>query len=134
MSTEQANCSCSCSCGSSCDSGLNLIFSCSGAADVGELADRAARKLNRDGVGKMFCLSGIGGKVSGILKTTEAATSILAIDGCPLECAKKSLEAAGFNQFNYLKLSDLNFEKGSTEVSEDTVDKVANLAKNFFRQ
>lgn len=128
MGTEQANCSCSC--GSS--SGLNLIFSCSGAADVGELSDRAARKLSRDGIGKMSCLSGIGGKVSGILKTTEAATSILAIDGCPLECAKRSLEAAGFNQFNYLKLSDLNFEKGNTEVSEDAVNKVVSLAKNFF--
>ncbi len=128
MSTEQT--SCSCSCGSS--SVLNLIFSCSGAADVGELADRSARKLSRDGVGKMSCLSGIGGNVSGIVKTAEAATSILAIDGCPLECAKKTLEAAGITRFNYLKLSDLNFEKGNTDVNAAAIDKVTNLAKNFF--
>ncbi len=128
MSTEQSGCSCACD----CNSVLNIIFSCSGAADVGELADRAARKLSRDGVGKMSCLAGIGGNVSGIVKSAEAATSILAIDGCPLECAKKSLEAAGIARFNYLKLSDLNFEKGSTDVTEETVDKVVNLAKNFF--
>lgn len=128
MSTEQTGCSCSC--GS--NSGLHLIFSCSGAADVGELADRAARKLSRDGVGKMSCLSGIGGNVSGIVKSAEAATSILAIDGCPLECARKSLESAGISQFNYLKLSDLAFEKGGTEVNEDAINKVTSLAKNFF--
>jgi len=86
MSAEQTSCGCACSGGSN---GLKLIFSCSGAADVGELADQAARKLNREGAGKMFCLAGIGGQVSGIVKTTEAATSILAIDGCALECAKK---------------------------------------------
>ncbi len=62
----------------------------------------------------MFCLAGIGGRVSGIMKTTEAAVSILAIDGCPLDCAKKSLEEAGFKKVNHLRLSDLGFEKGQT--------------------
>jgi uncharacterized metal-binding protein len=92
------------SCGCSCSAGPNLIFSCSGAADVGELADRAARKLTKNGIGKMFCLAGIGGQVSGIVKTTEAASSILAIDGCALECAKKSLEIAGFTKLNNHRL------------------------------
>lgn len=128
MSNEQTSCSCSCS----SSSGLKLIFSCSGAADVGALADQAARKLNRDGAGKMFCLSGIGGKVSGIVKTTEAATSILAIDGCALECAKKSLEVAGFKHFNHLRLSDHGFEKGSTEVNADAIESVIDLARKFL--
>ncbi|MBT4482837.1 MAG: zinc-binding protein, partial [Candidatus Latescibacteria bacterium] len=37
-----------------------LIFPCSGAADVGEISDQIARKLTRDGIGKMFCLAGVG--------------------------------------------------------------------------
>jgi uncharacterized metal-binding protein len=114
---------CSCSC-SSTNKGPRLIFSCSGAADVGELADRAARSLSRDGHGKMFCLAGIGGRVSGIMKTTEAAVSILAIDGCPLDCAKKSLEEAGFKKVNHLRLSDLGYEKGKTSVTEQSIAKV----------
>ena len=40
-----------------------MIFACSGAADVGAVADQAARKMTRDGTGKMFCLAGIGGRV-----------------------------------------------------------------------
>lgn len=120
---------CSCSCGTSPVSGPKLIFSCSGAADVGELADRAARKLTREGHGSMFCLAGIGGRVSGILKSTEAAGTILAIDGCPLDCAKKSLEEAGFNNFKHIRLNDLGFEKGKTTVDNTSITQVMNLAK-----
>ena len=118
--------------GCGCSAAPQLIFSCSGAADVGELADQTARKLSRDGNGKMFCLAGIGGRVSGIIKSTEAAASILAIDGCPLDCTKKSLEEAGFKNFNHLRLTDLGFEKGKTEVNIDAIGQVADKAKIYL--
>ncbi|MFN2355636.1 MAG: putative zinc-binding protein [Desulfopila sp.] len=118
--------------GCACSAAPHLIFSCSGAADVGELADQTARKLSRDGNGKMFCLAGIGGRVSGIIKSTEAAASILAIDGCPLDCTKKSLKEAGFNKFNHLRLTDLGFEKGKTEVNIDVIAQVADKAKVYI--
>jgi uncharacterized metal-binding protein len=120
--------------GSGCDCGTapKLIFSCSGAADVGELADQSARKLTRNGNGKMFCLAGIGGRVSGIIKSTEVAASILAIDGCALDCTKKSLEEAGFKQFNHLRLTDLGFKKGDTEVDHDSIAQVVDKAKIFL--
>ncbi len=117
------NCNCECS------AAPKLIFACSGAADVGEIADRAARKLTRDGEGKMFCLAGIGGRISGIMKTTEAAQAILAIDGCPLQCAKKSLEEAGFTDFEYVNLADLDIPKGQSEVSEENITKVVDAGK-----
>ena len=83
------------------------------------------RKLTRDGTGKMFCLAGIGGRVSGIMKTTEAADKILAIDGCPLNCVKSCLEEAGFASFEHLQLADLGLSKGSTPVGDEVVDQVA---------
>lgn len=125
----QTGCSCSCS---STSKGPRLIFSCSGAADVGELADRAARNLTREGQGKMFCLAGIGGRVSTIMKTTETAVSILAIDGCPLDCAKKSLEEAGFKKVNHLRLSDHGFEKGKTPITELNIGKVMEKAQRYL--
>jgi uncharacterized metal-binding protein len=101
-----------------CSAAPKLIFACSGAADVGAVADQAARKLTRDGHGKMFCLAGIGGRVPGIMKTTEAADRILAIDGCPLNCVKACLEQAGFAKFAHLQLADLGMEKGKTAPAE----------------
>ncbi|MHC1790257.1 putative zinc-binding protein [Solidesulfovibrio sp.] len=105
----------------SCSSAPKLVFACSGAADVGELADQTARKLTADGLGKMFCLAGIGGRVSGIVKGTEAAAMLLAIDGCPLDCARKTLEEAGFTGFAHVQLGDLGFKKGESPATEDQV-------------
>lgn len=51
----------------------------------------------------MFCLAGIGGRVSGIIASTRSATAVLAIDGCPLECARKSLEQAGLSFTAHLR-------------------------------
>ena len=61
-----------------CQGALRLVFACSGAADVGAIADQAARRLSRDGAAQMFCLAGIGGRIPGIVKTTEAAGQVLA--------------------------------------------------------
>lgn len=113
----------------SCNAAPKLIFACSGAADVGHVADLAARKLTAEGVGKMFCLAGIGGRVSGILASTQAAPSLLAIDGCPLDCARKTLEQAGFSAFVHLRLSDLGLEKGKTPATDEAVATVVSRAK-----
>lgn len=114
------------------DDVVKLIFACSGGADVGHLSDAAARKMMNDGCGKMFCLAGIGGNVPGILKTTEDADVILAIDGCPVDCAKKSLERAGIQNFKHMQVTALGFEKGATAVNEATVNKVADFGKQQF--
>ena len=107
-----------------CCGGPTLIFACSGAADVGAIADLAARRLTKEGVGKMFCLAGVGGRISGIMKTTESAERILAIDGCPLDCVKKCLEHAGFTKFEHVQLAELGLEKGNSPVSDEAIEKV----------
>jgi uncharacterized metal-binding protein len=107
-----------------CSGGPKLIFACSGAADVGAIADQAARKLTQEGIGKMFCLAGIGGRIDGIMKTAQGASAILAIDGCPLNCAKACLEKAGFTQFKHLQLADLGLEKGKSPVTKENINKV----------
>lgn len=124
---EKTECKPGAACG--CNAAPKLIFACSGAADVGKISDLAARKLTEEGAGKMFCLAGIGGRVSGIMATTGAAQAILAIDGCPLDCAKKTLENAGFTKFEYVRLSDLGMEKGKTAVTDEAVATVVGAGK-----
>jgi uncharacterized metal-binding protein len=108
-----------------CGSAPKLIFACSGAADVGAIADQAARKMTKDGAGRMFCMAGIGGRVPGIMATTQSAAKILAIDGCPLNCVKNSLELAGFKKYEHLQLADLGMEKGKTPPTPEAIAKVA---------
>ena len=113
-----------------CTPAATIIFPCSGAADVGEIADHAARKLRDDGVGKMSCLAGIGGRVSNLMDVAKAAEAILAIDGCPLHCARNTLKTAGFTKFTHVCLSDLGLEKGKTPVTAELVAKVALAGKS----
>jgi len=108
-----------------CQSASKLIFSCSGAADVGGLADRAARQITIDQAGRMYCLAGIGGRVQGIMETTRAAAKVLVIDGCPQECARKTMEQAGFTGFQHLKLASLGFLKGSSPATDEHIRLIA---------
>jgi uncharacterized metal-binding protein len=103
-----------------------LIFPCSGSSDVGELSDRVGRKIAKCGKAKMFCLAGIGGHIPGMIESTKAAKRIIAINGCPVSCAKKTLEHAGFQVESY-NLRDMGFEKGKTAISEANIGKATSI-------
>ena len=111
-----------------CDPASRLIFACSGAADVGEISDRAARKLTKDGAGKMFCMAGVAGKVGAIVEATKSASQILAIDGCGVDCVKKCLENAGFVNFQHIRITNMGMEKGKTAVTEENINNAAGKA------
>jgi len=112
-----------------CTPASTVIFACSGAADVGKLADLSARKLSEDGVGKMSCLAGVGGRVKPLMEITKAANVILVVDGCPLHCGRNTLEHAGFKEFEHLCLADIGLVKGKTPVTDEAVAKVAGQGK-----
>lgn len=115
-----------------CATAPKLVFTCSGSSDVGAIADQAARKLAKDGAGKMYCLAGIGGRVSGIMAATERAAKILVIDGCPVNCARKTMELAGFKQFEHLTPADIGLQKGQSPVTVANVNKVVQKAAQLL--
>lgn len=103
-----------------------LIFPCSGGSNVGQIANQAGVKLTQDGIGRFFCLAGIGGHVSGMIESTKAGKVIVAIDGCPVACAKKTLEHAGFNIDEYVEITSMGIEKNhDLNPLIPDVDKVA---------
>ena len=104
-----------------CAAAPKLIFPCSGAADVGEISDKAGRLMTKNGAGKMFCLAGIGGQVEGIVKTAKSASKILIIDGCPVGCARLCFEKAGISDYEHILVTDLGFKKGKAAVTADNI-------------
>ena len=94
-----------------CEPAEILIFPCSGGSNVGQIANQAGIKLTQDGMGRFFCLAGIGGHVSGMIESTKAGKVLVAIDGCPVACAKKTLEHAGFNIDEYVEITSMGIEK-----------------------
>jgi uncharacterized metal-binding protein len=125
MNTDKPKCSCSCNDGSG---PVALVYPCSGAADVGEIADKVGRRLNAENKAWMSCLAGIGGRVSGLMANAAAAPALLAIDGCPQDCALKTLHQAGFPNAMHVRVTDLGFKKGKSPASEDAVLRVTEAA------
>ena len=81
--------------------------------------------MAKDGTGKMYCLAGIGGRVDTIMVNTRAAAKILVIDGCNQECARKTMELAGFKDFRHLSLAEMGFKKGETPLTPARIRQVA---------
>ena len=104
-----------------CTGGVRLMYACSGAADVGEIADRVTRKLKGAGFGKMYCLPALGAHLSPFVETAKNAELNITIDGCDVACARKSLEHIGIIPESYI-LTELGLVKGQTEITEKVID------------
>jgi uncharacterized metal-binding protein len=109
-----------------------VVYGCSGCSDAGEIADRVARQITREGAAQMSCLAGIGGRVKSLLLKAEKAEHILVIDGCPLNCAAHTLRLAGFQKFDHLELHKIGIRKGSCPVSEERVAAGVEAAKKLL--
>ena len=112
-----------------CKAGTKLIYACSGAADVGEIDDRVVRRLRNEGFTKMTCLAGIGAGLSGYVQSAKGADENVAIDGCQVACAKKTLEKIGVNPNEYI-LADMGLVKGETPVTEEIIMQMCEKIKN----
>lgn len=88
-----------------------MILACSGGSNVGQLSNQAAVELTQEGVGKMFCLAGIGGQLSGFVQSARDVPRTIVIDGCSMGCAKAIFEQAKVPMKTYLVLTDLGIEK-----------------------
>ena len=111
---------------------VTVVYACSGCSDAGEIADRIARRLTRDGAAQMSCLAGIGGRVKSLVVKAENAERILVVDGCPLNCAAHTLKLAGFQKFDHLELHKIGIRKGSCPVTEETILSGVEAAKKIL--
>jgi uncharacterized metal-binding protein len=87
------------------------IFPCVGASNVGQLSNKIAIELDKKGIGNLMCTVGIGARAPGLMKSAEASDRIIAIDGCPVNCASKTLELAGFKVDNHIIISEFGIKK-----------------------
>ena len=109
-------------CCSGSDVQVKLLYACSGAANTGYLADNAARQLAKLGIGKMTCLTAMGGGLSGFVESAKAAGRNLVFDGCSVACGKKIFENLGI-PYNHFVMTDYGVEKGKTEITSELIAK-----------
>ncbi|MDZ7832053.1 MAG: putative zinc-binding protein [Desulfobacterales bacterium] len=114
-------------------SATTMLLPCSGGSNVGQLANRAAVELTTEGFGKIFCMAGIGGRISGFVQSAKDAESVIVIDGCEIGCGKATLQAAGvpLPRHRHLVVTEYGIEKNKDfNLNEDDVDLVKQAVKN----
>ena len=105
-----------CCCGST-----SLILACSGASNVGQITNEVAKKLDIEKQGRFICLAGVGGHISGMVASVDGSDTVLVIDGCPVACAKRTMDEAGLNGYEYVVVTDLGIEKNH-DLALDAAD------------
>ena len=80
-----------------------------------------------------MCTVGIGARAPGLMKSAEASDRIIVIDGCPVNCASKTLELAGFKADRQIVISELGIEKskGKDLKDKDVVDTLEKVMEIF---
>ncbi|MCE5296515.1 MAG: putative zinc-binding protein [Euryarchaeota archaeon] len=71
------------------------VFSCSGSANVGQLANSCALGLGSEGLAAFACIAGVGCHEETMLDFARGSPKVLALDGCPTSCCSRSLQHAG---------------------------------------
>jgi uncharacterized metal-binding protein len=100
-----------------CGGTVKLVASCSGRSNVGQIANRLMVDMERMGVLKGFCITGVGAGLSGFVESAKAAELIM-IDGCPTGCGKKVLANNGVEPKRYFVITELlGIKKGDLDDS-----------------
>lgn len=98
-----------------------LVYACSGCSKVAQLANDLAVVLDREGIAEMSCIAGVGGQVKQLVRIAKSGRDILAIDGCPLNCVKRTLAYHQVIPTWHLELSSFEAEaldKGQNELQQ----------------
>lgn len=113
-----------------------MLLACAGGSNAGQLTNRAAVELTVEGAGKMYCLAGIGGCLSGFVRSAKDAESLVVIDGCEIACGKATLQAAGIPVplHKHLVVTEYGIEKNKNfnldEEDVEMVKQAVNVSKN----
>jgi uncharacterized metal-binding protein len=118
-----------------CEADEVLIFTCSGASNVGQIANETAKRLSCQGIGGLSCLAGIGGHINGFAEATREVKKVVAIDGCPVHCARKTLEHADCPITVHVVVTELGVRKTSDfHLDDKDIVKVENAVKEELKK
>ncbi len=93
------------------NSNIPIIYSCSGCSSAAQMANYIALQLDKLGIAEMSCIAGVGGDVPHLVNIAKSGRLIIALDGCPLACAKNCLARHGVTPNIYHQLNNHGVKK-----------------------
>jgi hypothetical protein len=85
---------------------------------VGHIAIQAAYDLVfKEKLAGFLCLAAMGAHHEGMVKSGKQADIIVAMDGCPIQCATKTLQNAGIEPAIQVIVTKLGIEKPTQDIA-----------------
>ena len=87
------------------------VVACSGASNVGQIANQAAIELAKRRWPDSSAWRESERHIKGMVKSAKEADLMVAIDGCPVQCAAKTLQHAEIEPAIQIIVTELGIEK-----------------------
>lgn len=99
-----------------------IVYACSGASNLGQLANEIALRLDRLGLAELACATEVGAQDG---DGQDASKSVLAISGCTSGCCAAMLEQHGIDVARSVVLAERGVAKAKhVLVDEESSERV----------
>lgn len=105
------------------------IVSCSGASNTGKFSDAVARMLMSDGSAKMLCLARFSIDKQFAANAKNEIDKLVVLDGCPINCAEKTMQENGIDDYSHINITDFGIVKGQTPFSSEKAGEIVEHIK-----
>jgi uncharacterized metal-binding protein len=110
-----------------------ILLPCSGGSNCGQITNQVAVSLDVLGVGHIYCLAGIGAHIDGMVESARGAKRIVALDGCQVACAKKTIEHAGLTVTDWICVTEEGISKSHRlMMDEEEIELITQRTKELL--
>jgi uncharacterized metal-binding protein len=102
-----------------------LFLPCAGSSGFGQLTNDAAFELMGRGAGDKSCIASLAAGVPAKMELARSALRIITLEGCPMKCAQKIVEGAGFPKPECILATDLKMRLGGPRPTKEETKKFA---------
>jgi len=111
------------------------ILPCQGACNVGVMTNKVALRLVDNETINMVCPLGLPLGIKSIIDMANKNDKHLALNGCPIKCGSKALDAAGINEYAEITLTtDFDIPKNKNFKDETNINNVEEKVKGIIDQ
>jgi uncharacterized metal-binding protein len=110
-----------------------ILLPCSGGSGCGQITNHAAVSLDIEKVGRIYSLAGIAAHVDGMVESARGAKRIVAMDGCPVACAKKAVEHAGLTVTDWICVTEQGISNNrGFLMDEEEIEMIAQKTRELL--
>jgi uncharacterized metal-binding protein len=88
-----------------------LLLACSGASNMGQLANQAALEMVEENFGHMLCTAALGARMKSAVERVRSASIVLTINGCESGCVDRVLKDLGRTDVRSVTVTETGIAK-----------------------